>query len=236
LLGECRGGTRSRPCAEGMGRYDGGIGDKSDAINRVGTEGLDTRLEFPLYEEDYVEAAELLKLLPTGRRPWIGMHIGARLPARRWPPEHFARLADELVRTCEAEVLLTGSSDEKTMVQSVLERMETHALNLAGKTSLGGLAALMSKLDLFVSNDTGPAHLAVAVDCPSVTIFGPADPRRWAPLDRERHPIVRYAVPCSPCEYRTCPIDHRCLRWLSPEMVLKAAEKLLPVRTSTGVK
>lgn len=187
----------------------------------------DATLEFPLYGEDYAEAARLLALLPTGRRPWIGMHVGARPPARRWPLEHFAALADALVRTFNAEVLLTGSADEKTMVHGVLERMETRAINLAGKTSLGGLAALMRKLDLFISNDTGPAHLAVAVDCPSVTIFGPADPQRWAPLDRERHPIVRREVACSPCGYWQCPIDHRCLRWLSPEMVMDAAEGLL---------
>ena len=192
-------------------------------------EEMDVRLEFPLYEEDYAEAAALLKLLPTGRRPWIGLHVGARPPARRWPLEHFAALADELVRSFNAEVLLTGSPDEKTTVRSVLERMETRAINLAGKTSLGGLAALMRKLDLFVSNDTGPAHLTVAVDCPSVTIFGPADPQRWAPLDRERHPIVRYGVACSPCGYWQCPIDHRCLRWISPAMVLEAVEGLLPV-------
>lgn len=195
----------------------------------LGCRETDVRLEFPLYEEDHAEAAELLKLLPPGR-PWIGMHVGARLPARRWPPEHFATLADELVRTFDAEIILTGSADEKMTVCTVLEQMETPTINLAGKTSLGGLAALMSKLALFVSNDTGPAHLAVAVDCPSVTIFGPADPQQWAPLDREQHPIVRYGVACSPCEYRTCPIDHRCLRWLSPEMVLKAAEKLLPIQ------
>jgi ADP-heptose:LPS heptosyltransferase len=195
----------------------------------AGSEGMDVRLEFLLYEEDYAEAAALLKLLPTGRRPRVGMHVGARPPARRWPLEHFAALADELVRFFNAEVLLTGGPDEKTMVRGVLERMETRAINLAGKTSLGGLAALMRKLDLFVSNDTGPAHLAVAVDCPSVTIFGPAEPQRWAPLDRERHPIVRYGVVCSPCGYWQCPIDHRCLRWVSPAMVLEAAEGLLPV-------
>lgn len=202
--------------------------------NLLGCQETDACLEFPLYKEDYAEAAELLELLPTGRRPWIGMHVGARPPARRWPLEHFAALADELVRTFDAEVLLTGSPDEKAMVCGVLERMEMRALDLAGKTSLGGLAALMSKLALFVSNDTGPAHLAIAVDCPSVTIFGPADPQRWAPLDRERHPIVRYAVPCSPCGHWKCPIDHRCLRWLGPEVVLETVEGLLPVGVRSG--
>ena len=105
--------------------------------------------------------------------------------------------------------------------------MKAQPLNLAGKTSMGGLAALISKLDLFISNDTGPSHIANAVDTPSLTIFGPADPRRWAALDQARHPIVRKPVECSPCGYWECPIDHRCLEWLKPEAVIGAAEKLL---------
>ena len=100
-------------------------------------------------------------------------------------------------------------------------------LNVAGQTSLGGLAALIRELDLFISNDTGPAHIANAVDTPSVTIFGPVDPGRWAALDQLRHPIVRRKVPCSPCEYSECPIDHRCLRWVTPDRVIEVAEKLL---------
>ena len=92
---------------------------------------------------------------------------------------------------------------------------------------MGGLAALISKLDLIISNDTGPSHIANAVDTPSLTIFGPADPQRWAALDKARHPIVRKPVECSPCGYWECPIDHRCLEWLKPEAVIGAAEKLL---------
>jgi ADP-heptose:LPS heptosyltransferase len=95
------------------------------------------------------------------------------------------------------------------------------------KTSLGGLAAIISELDLFISNDTGPAHIANAVDTPSITIFGPVDPKRWAALDQQRHPYVRRPVACSPCGYWECPIDHRCLRWLTPDMVKASAAQLL---------
>ncbi|MFL5691508.1 MAG: glycosyltransferase family 9 protein, partial [Ktedonobacteraceae bacterium] len=73
----------------------------------------------------------------------------------------------------------------------------------------------------------GPAHIADAVDTPSVTIFGPVDPQRWAALDRARHPIVRRSVPCSPCSHWVCPIDHRCLRWISPDEVINVGQELL---------
>jgi ADP-heptose:LPS heptosyltransferase len=113
------------------------------------------------------------------------------------------------------------------MVQAVAERMSVPVVNVAGKTSLGGLAALISTLDLFISNDTGPAHVACAVDTPSITLFGPADYERWAPLDQIRHLTARHPVACSPCGFWDCPIDHRCLRWLRPETVILLAQQLL---------
>jgi ADP-heptose:LPS heptosyltransferase len=187
----------------------------------------DPRLELPLCNEDRTESATLLSRLPRPDRPWIGLHAGARPPSRRWPARYFTSIADELNRRFNAQVILTGSADEKVIVQAVETQMMTRPINLAGETSLGGLAALVSELDLFISNDTGPAHIANAVDTPSITIFGPADYRRWAPLDRMRHPIVRRSVECSPCSYWDCPIGHRCLRGIYPETVIAIAEQLL---------
>ncbi len=188
---------------------------------------LDPHLEFPLFEEDHIEASTLLRTLPQAGRPWVGLHPGARPPARRWPAEYFAAVANNLVRRFDAQIILTGGLDEEQTAQAVLEHIKTPILNLAGKTSLGGLAALMSKLDLFISNDTGPSHIACALDTLSITIFGPADFRRWAPLDTVRHSFVRRPVVCSPCQYWECPIDHRCLHWLNPEMVLPLAQSFL---------
>jgi ADP-heptose:LPS heptosyltransferase len=185
------------------------------------------KLEFPLCNEDRIEATTLLRGLPRADRPWIALHPGARPPSRRWPAQYFASIADTFARRFNAQVMLTGSPDEKEIVQSMAEQMMTRPINLVGKTSLGGLAALISELDLFVSNDTGPAHIANAVDTPSITIFGPADYRRWAPLDQMHHPIVQHPVECSPCSYWDCPIDHHCLRWVRPEMIIAVAEQLL---------
>ncbi len=194
--------------------------------DKSGPYELDSSLEFPLLPADRVEAAKLLLKLPRGR-PWIGLHVGAKAPARRWPAAYFAQVADHLVQHFNAQVILTGSPHEEATVRAVAERMRTRPYNVAGQTSLGGLAGLISELDLFISNDTGPAHIANALDTPSVTIFGPVDPRRWASTDRARHPIVRRAVPCSPCAYWECPIDHRCLRWISPDEVINVARQLL---------
>ncbi len=193
----------------------------------LGCPADDPTLEFPLNESDYAEAAALLPNVPGTTRPRIGMHTGSRPPARRWPASYFASLADELVHLWNAQIILTGSTDELSIVRSVEEQMTTRPITLAGKTSLGGLAAIIDTLDLFISNDTGPAHIANALGTPSITIFGPADYRRWAPLNQSLHRIARHPVACSPCGYWDCPIDHRCLRRVSPESILKAAGDLL---------
>jgi len=193
----------------------------------LGCDNISPTLEFPLFKEDHIEATKLLRKLPRAHRPWIGMHVGSRSPARRWSSSYFAQVADYFASHHNAQIILTGSRDDSSTVQEVATRMAGQPLCLAGETSLGGLAALISKLDLFISNDTGPAHIANAVDTRSLTIFGPVDPQRWAALNQIRHPIVRKPVACSPCGYWECPIDHRCLQWLRPEMVIEAAEKLL---------
>ena len=200
----------------------------------LGCQAVNTHLEFPLFSQDYAEAARLLYKLPRATRPWIGLHAGARPPARRWPVAYFAQVADTLAQRFHAQVILTGGHGEETTVEAVAQQMKSHYLNLAGKTSLGGLAALISELDLFISNDTGPAHIANAVDTPGITIFGPVDPARWAALDQQRHPFVRRPVSCSPCDYWECPIDHRCLRWLTPDAVLDTANHLLASKSLAG--
>ena len=188
---------------------------------------MNIRLEFPLFASDYAEADALLRLFLQRGKRMIGIHPGARPPARRWPTDYFATVADALAQRFDAQILLTGGPGEEQTVQAVMDAMHTPAVSFAGKTSLGSLAALISRLDLFISNDTGPSHIACAVDCPSVTLFGPADVQRWAPLDGQRHPIVRHPIACSPCGYWECPIDHRCLRWLTPDKVLMAATDML---------
>ena len=186
-----------------------------------------THLEFPLVGPDRAEAARLLAEAPYRGQPRIGIHAGARAASRRWPTVRFAQVADQLAREYGATNVLTGAPNEVAMTYTVAARMRASALNLAGHTSLGGLAAVIASLDLFIANDTGPAHLAEAVGTPSITIFGPADPRRWAPLDPARHPIAREPVACSPCGYTDCPIDHRCLRRIPSARVVAMARALL---------
>jgi ADP-heptose:LPS heptosyltransferase len=191
----------------------------------LGCADLSPRLEFPLTQPDRDEADELLRGL-DGRGPLVGLHTGARAPSRRWPASRFAQVADALASQ-GARIVLTGDASELTTVREVADRMSTPPLIAAGRTSLGGLAALIARMGLFISNDTGPAHLAEAVGTPSLRLVGPADPARWASLDTRHHPYLRVDVGCNPCPHTDCPIDHRCLLRLEVDDVVAEATHLL---------
>lgn len=146
-------------------------------------------LEFPLQEEDFssLHAIEEVRNLQTGE--YVCVHPGASVLERRWSPENFAVVADALAAR-GFQVVLTGTAAEADVTQAVLSLMRFPAIDLAGRTSLGAIAALLSNARLLVCNDTGVSHLAAALRVKSVVIFSTSDPNRWAPLDRDRHRIA----------------------------------------------
>ena len=148
--------------------------------------GLQT--EFPLTPADRGRAAALIG--PRDERPLIGLHTGASDPSRRWPAESFAKLGDTLAEHIQARIILTGSDQERSLTTTVRRLMDAPAMDLAGMTNLGEFAAVISAIDLLVTNDTGASHVAAATGTPSVVLFGPTRPDRWAPLDRRRHRVI----------------------------------------------
>ncbi len=149
----------------------------------------DTRLDFPTTPAEDRRATDLLAVA-HGNGPLVALHAGAKDAARRWPPECFALLADHLVERWGARIVLTGAAGERDLTAAVRSAMGAPALDLAGATDLGPFAALIARLDLLVTNDTGASHLAAATGTPSVVLFGLSRPARWAPLDRTCHRAV----------------------------------------------
>jgi ADP-heptose:LPS heptosyltransferase len=168
-----------------MSGREGEIGEDQAPIDQLQSS---TSLDFPIGEDEKVRAAQLLGV--TVGAPTVGLHPGAKDPARRWPTKHFAALADALVDRYGATIVLTGGVDECELTAAIVQAMSYPALDLAGQTDLGLFGALISRLDLLVTNDSGPAHLAAATGTPSAVLFGPGRPDQWGPLDRQRHRVI----------------------------------------------
>jgi heptosyltransferase-2 len=162
-------------------------------------------------------------------RPWAALAPGAaNSRAKQWPPASFAALADLLAERDGCEVFLVGAPNESPICQDVADRARARdrVRTLAGALSLPESVAFLAECHLVVSNDTGPAYVAAALDRPLVTIFGPTDPNMIRPYSDTAH-IARKLVHCAPCLLRDCPIDHRCLSDLTPEDVYRRARPLL---------
>jgi len=146
--------------------------------------------------------------------------------AKRWRAANFARVADMLSIEQDAEVVLLGSENEAEVSSSVLEASQEKHIDLTGRTDLATATAILSQLDIFISNDMGLAHIAAAVGTPTLVIFGPTNENTTRPLGPFVK-IIREPVECSPCMLRECPIDHRCMTRISPERVFESACKML---------
>ncbi len=155
--------------------------------------------------------------------------------AKRWLAERFAEVADRLVvdvrRRSPSPVrcLIVGGPGEQALGEAIARRMLSNAVVLSGHTSLRVLKAVLKRCCLFVTNDTGPMHMANALGVPVVAVFGSTDPMATAPYNGLAS-VVRNPVDCSPCLLRECPIDHRCMTSVSADQVVRAAQGVLANR------
>ncbi|MEO8157759.1 MAG: lipopolysaccharide heptosyltransferase II [Betaproteobacteria bacterium] len=151
-------------------------------------------------------------------------------PAKRWPPQHFGRLAAALGAEGSA-VWIVGSSKERAIGEAIREGGAHAAVNLCGKTTLDEAVVLLSAADMVVSNDSGLMHVAAALDRPMVALYGSSSPAFTPPLsDRAR--ILKLDLPCSPCFARVCPLGHfDCMMKLMPERVLAEMHSLAEIRS-----
>jgi heptosyltransferase-2 len=166
----------------------------------------------------------------TDSRPLVALCPGStNSRAKRWPSERFAALADMLAERAGAQVFLIGAREELDISEEVARLTRSRPHILTGKTNLAQTAALLSVADLLVTNDTGPAHVAAAVGCPVVVIFGPTNPETTRPFSASAE-VVRKPPVCAPCMLRDCPIDHRCMTAITAEDVFERAAHALEAR------
>jgi len=157
----------------------------------------------------------------------LGINPGAAFgSAKRWYPDRFADVARQLSRLKKARVVIFGGPGETDIAAEIEQHLGGVCLNLAGTTTVRGLMALIRKCSLFITNDSGPMHIAAAFGVPLVAIFGSTDHATTSPYT-ERAVVVRKDIECAPCKLRECPTDHRCMKAVTADDVVSAAEQLL---------
>jgi heptosyltransferase-2 len=164
----------------------------------------------------------------------IGLCPGAEYgPAKRWPVEHFARLADLIAAARpDARIVCLGGPKDREIAQQIAHATRAQITNLCGQTPLKDAIALIAGLQAVVTNDSGLMHVAAALDVPLVALYGSTDPQHTPPHSPVAQ-IARIDIACSPCFERECPLGHfKCMRDLQPEVVAQMLEVRLAPRHS----
>jgi lipopolysaccharide heptosyltransferase II len=162
--------------------------------------------------------------------PTVGVSPGAAYGgAKRWLPERFAEAAVQVARERHAVVAVFGSQEEVAICEMVHQAVQASGIpssNFAGRTTLARFIEMAAACEVFLTNDSGPMHIASALGIPTVAIFGATDDQATGPTGRHSR-VVREPVECSPCLLKECPIDHRCMTRVSADRVAGVAMDLL---------
>jgi ADP-heptose:LPS heptosyltransferase len=207
------------------------------AIPSVGNRDVQRRADLRVPESARRDALALLGGV-NGREVLVGIHPSGGRLIKQWHMERFAEVAERLARDLSATIVLTGTPDDRPLVERIVSLLppDVRRLDITGRMDLQLLAAVLERLNLFVTADTGPMHLAAAVGTPTVALFGPSDPKRYGPLN-DRARVVTADLWCRPCNRVRRPPERcvgrvpDCLDRIEAEDVYRAASGV--VRTSS---
>lgn len=221
--------TRGRTVPFRMVDFYGAIGAKL---------GLPHHAGLKLYVRDGIRehAAQLLREHGiTASAPVIGLNPGAKYGSSKlWPVESFAETGDALAAKRHAQIVVMAGPGEDELAAEIVGRMRGDAVALpSAGVDLEMLKGVVAGLDLLVTNDTGPRHIAAALGVPTVALFGPTH-TLWGDSGFEKSADLSIEVDCGPCMERTCPLGHhKCMTGLRPSVAVDAAESLLERYPST---
>ena len=162
----------------------------------------------------------------------VGINPGGDRENHRWAPDRFASVAEKLMERCNARIILLGGPADRHIASSIESRVHSDVSNLSGEIPLDELACVISKLDLLITNDSGPMHIAAATKTSLVALFGPEDPRLFGPyMAPELYRVLHKDVPCRPCGEKKCTLP-LCLDQITPDEVVVACIELLLGKSS----
>jgi heptosyltransferase-2 len=198
-------------------------------VRHIGIIGESRDLYLKLNQIDRFRAEEILlkRHLSLDERI-IGINPGATYgPAKQWPVDRYARLADRIQDFSKVRVIIFGGPGDKRLGQTISGKMRHRPVDLSGETSLGEAMALIERCELFITNDSGLMHVAAALNVPLVAVFGSTNPVATGPLGLNSK-VVQAAVPCSPCLNSECPEGHlKCMDQIDVDRVFDVVKEML---------
>lgn len=197
-------------------------------IGAIGIPSKTVVYDIPVTPEACNQVACLLKSCGIdGSRPLVAINPVALWETKLWLNDRCAELADRLVDELGVDIVFTGGAADRAIIHDIRRMMRQPSADLSGRTTLKELAALYRQSALLVTTDTGPMHLAAAVDTPVVALFGPTAPWRTGPYGTG-HRVIRTVSGCGPCFKRQCDIHQcRCMTGITVTRVAEAVKQTL---------
>jgi len=220
--------THSVPCSPQIKKIHQ-TGYYLDILHGVGlkTDGLN--LDLVVAEKHQERAVEILSQYGISRKDrLVGINPSATFgPAKQWFPQRYAELADRIKEVFGARIIIFGGPGDRELGCEISQMMRHQPIDLSGKTDLQEAIALINMCNLFITNDSGLMHVAIALDVPLIAIFGSTNPITTGPKGLNSR-IVRVPVECSPCLKPECPKGHlKCMNQIDVDMVFDVVKEIL---------
>lgn len=195
------------------------------AAEYLGCDAAGWRGRIPVSAADRQFIDRILDSDGVAKKPLVAINPMAKWPTKLWNPGQFAVLAERIIDELACEIVFTGSLRDRPVTRGIARMMANPSLDLSGRTNLKGLAYLYSRCRLLITTDTGPMHVAAAMGCPVVALFGPTAPWRTGPYG-EGHRVIRADVGCSPCFKKRCR-HMTCMTEIGVDQVFQGVQEIL---------
>ena len=213
--------TRFYAAPEGVHRAEARLG----MLRSMGIKGLPGPLAIFLADEEQEEMRLFRKELVKDSSMLVGLHPGAQKPFKCWSAQNFIETGKRLTQRTGCRCVITGGPGEERLADAIASGIDG-AVSVAGKLGLRQTAALIAGMNLFITNDTGPMHIAFAFKTPTIALFSPTDPRLCGPWHTEKAEVIEKPKVCNPCMEKKC-YNPVCMGQITVEEVLVRAELLL---------
>lgn len=205
-------------------KYQHEIERRLDIVAQIGASTTNPLLKIYLNEKEKILTKNFIDSLP--KKPlFIALHPGSKDRFKQWSPAAFITLGKMLQKELNAQILITGNLEEKSLAQTIVNEIP-FSINVAGFFSVRELSALLTYIDVFITNDTGPMHLAFATNTRTIALFSPTDPNLCGPFEAKYVTILHQNKTCTPCLGKSCR-EAFCMLQHSPESVFNAVLTLL---------